>query len=380
MVEPQAATFSKGHADSCTRSGSFFGLAFAAATASLLLDMNQPARLASCSRREELFKQETIDEIAAEVAGRVSVPFVPRTVVEFATAHVIHQMASDLSPKLLNQIRTILVSESSSGSVDDVSAKQLDSISEAVVTELNGKLDLPFLDEEQERDLLFKITRNILHVTTTSKSEFAEKAINASVKTGRQLLNDDSRAALVKHINESVDIPFLSETQEQQLLKSALDSYAGTLSTLLPDGLEKHLKGESPAGLKNMKKQLINRLNKNINIPGLSETQERWLIAKLIDTIIDSMVDGTDAEFLLMSPKQKRRELNDRRALLRRDLKLEKAAHERRRQNIGTKLERIAMQLKELEDEQRLPRQRTVLQACVLGTIGILGYVVYTRQ
>jgi hypothetical protein len=80
----------------------------------------------------------------------------------------------------------------------------------------------------------------------------------------------ESRASLVKAINQAVNLPILGETAEAALLQSAVEMCAETLQALLPPELIETIKGESPDGLLRMKKYLIAQVNKRVDLAGLS--------------------------------------------------------------------------------------------------------------
>jgi hypothetical protein len=138
----------------------------------------------------------------------------------------------------------------------------------------------------------------------------------------------------------------LNEERENELIVKALDACADRLHQVLPPELVTILKGQGPKGLKKTKQFLVERLNHNVNIVGLSEEQEAWLMEQVISLVLDTLLGDTEAELRLMSPEERRGKLLERRAILQREMDLSRRQFEREQSDYQAQLEEINGRLK----------------------------------
>lgn len=61
-----------------------------------------------------------------------------------------------------------------------------------------------------------------------------------------------------------------------------------------------------------MKAYLIARVNECVDIASLSQEQEQRLIEKMIDILIHTYVDNTEAEFLLLTKEEQQTALEEK--------------------------------------------------------------------
>ena len=293
-----------------------------------------------------VFSEELSATIAEEVQKRVELPFVPEPIVLFVMSQAIQNLSSDLSPGTLEKIQEALQAESTESTYDDMPDEERNALADQVAAELNAKIDVPMFDEEQELQVLQQVMRVVLQVMTTSDVEARGAMLQTQLQLSRDILgSDESRAKLVKAINAAVDVPILGESEEEAILTTAVNMCAETLQTLLPPDLIETLKGESPDGLLRMKEYLIVRVNERVDIAGLSEEQEQVLVEKMVDILIDTYVDDTEAEFLLLTKEEQQATLEEREAVLTREIELSTKRYEREQQNLAAQLARIQLRL-----------------------------------
>jgi predicted nucleic acid-binding Zn-ribbon protein len=77
------------------------------------------------------------------------------------------------------------------------------------------------------------------------------------------------------------------------------------------------------------------------------------LIESLVDILIDHFVDGTEAEFSLLTIEEQVEKLHERRDILNREIELSKKRHEREQHNLVAQLERLNMRLQTLPKQKR---------------------------
>lgn len=298
------------------------------------------------SQLANVFTKELSAALAEEVQKRVELPFVPEPVVLFVMTQAIQRLSVDLSPSTLQQVQELLDAEDTESKYDDLPEEERNALADQVAAELNTKIDVPMFDEEQELQALQQIMRVVFEVLTTTDVEARSAMVQTQLQVSRDLLgSDESRAQLVKSINAAVDIPILGEAEEEAILTTAVGMCADTLQALLPPDLIESLKGESPEGLVRMKEYLITTVNERVNLAGLSEEQEQVLIESMVDILIDTYVDDTDAEFLLLTKEEQQATLEERADKLSRELELSTRRYEREQQNLAAQYERIQSRL-----------------------------------
>jgi hypothetical protein len=297
----------------------------------------------------DVWTDEARDDIATEVAELVEFPFpCPEPIVELATGWVVDAIATKLSKDLVRQIGEVVGMS--------IINFELDDLAEKVTAELNTQIDLPFLDETQEDVVLKKITKTVLQVLAKKDVIVAKRSkiiVNQSVATAQTLLGDEAgRRKLALVLNTKMNFPFLDEHAEEELLLRSLEACSEQLLRLLPPELIGVLKGQSSQGLGQTKEIVVKRMNESVDMVGLNEDQEAWLLQNLVDVVvdllIDELIDETEAELLLMNPTEQRQELSERQAIVQRKLRLSKRRFENKQSYFQAKLERIQQRMLEL--------------------------------
>jgi hypothetical protein len=127
--------------------------------------------------------------------------------------------------------------------------------------------------------------------------------IDKYVSTMQILFGEEAgRRQLAQLLNANVDFPYSDEAEEEELLMLALDACADYLLEVMPPaGLIDILKGQGPEGLEMTKRYVVERINRGVDICGLTKGQEAWLLENLMRTAFDILIGDTEAELLLMS-------------------------------------------------------------------------------
>lgn len=111
------------------------------------------------------------------------------------------------------------------------------------------------------------------------------------------MLSTEQITSIASDLNEKVNIPFMGEGKEQDLLESALGTINNQLDSVvdaLPDSAKeiwaKVQDGVSDEEADDLKAQLVSGLNERVNIPFLGEGQEAdMLIAPAVDLIVNTL-------------------------------------------------------------------------------------------
>jgi hypothetical protein len=273
-----------------------------------------------------------------------------------ATKQVLDGLASDLPPNLLNDLRTYL--EVPPGS----SAPSTRDLTKRMAIVLNEKLDIPYLDEQQEQVVLEQVVTVILQVltTTTTASTKNKLTLDASIDASRNLLSSPAnRKAFVEQLNQDVDLPFLDESNEQVLLSAAVDASAQILETMLPPAVLTSLRGrdnnnDPDEGLAATKEHLVERVDATVQLPpSFPRDAKIWIIEKLVDAVLDQVVGDTEAELLLMNAAEQELELATRRASLEHQMELNKLRYDQEQTNLKAQLDKVEARQQELKRSTR---------------------------
>ena len=293
--------------------------------------------------QDTLLTEAAVQDISQEVAERIELPFFcPMPVTIFATSQVVKAIATQVPTELVRQI---------GDAIEARDAPSMETLSETLAIELNRKIDLPVFDEEQEQVILEKISLAVLNVLASSDTIVVDPktVVDESIDTVQSLLSGpDGRKRLARILNTKVDFPFMDEAAEEELLISALENCADRLLEILPPGMVDVLKGHGPEGLEKTKAFLVENMKKNVDLIGLSEEQEEWLFGNLVNVLIDVILEDTQSELLLMSPKEQRAELLQRKVVLNRDLEICQRRYEQEKAFFAAQLERVEEKLRNL--------------------------------
>lgn len=319
-------------------------------------------------------------DIAAQVQSRVKIPPIPSPIIKFIFTQALRSMSQDLSPKLVCQVEELLDSEKTSTNDDDFTKEQVQQLSNAIALELVEKkvIDVPMLDQKQEYEVLVQILNVVFDILTTSEAERRASMI----KSVQEFLANDllgtpeGRKLLIQRMNAALDIPLLNEQQEETIITIAVEACAKTLQTLFPPDLLRTLTGETDHNnLLEMKRYVIMKVNEVVDFVGLNEQQEEALIRSMVDVLIESYVDPTAAELLLLNQKadltsttasasaaetasidpiqQRLTKYQADAAAIQRKIELSTIRYEREQTNLKSKLISIQNQMQELLKESK---------------------------
>ena len=97
---------------------------------------------------------------------------------------------------------------------------------------------------------------------------------------------------------------------------------------------------------------------------GLNEENERKLIETVVGVLVDQAVDGTELEYLILSPDEQKELLREKCALLEHEIQVSKERHEREQRNLAARLERLQARLNDttntVAETERKGRKRSL--------------------
>mmetsp|Transcript_812 Transcript_812/g.1777 ORF Transcript_812/g.1777 Transcript_812/m.1777 type:complete len:408 (+) Transcript_812:92-1315(+) len=325
--------------------------ALAAAGIGSLLVGSLPSSHARCEEAD-LFPDDSLDDIAEQVASFIPLPYVPHALKVLLTKRLLIRFSRELNPKLRGRLREVLQSAASDSSLDDASLEEQQALAKEIAAELNMKIDCPLLTEEQEWEVTQRIIYGLLRVAHTSRTDITSAALTKGMAIGSDLLQPDNRAELAKVMNASVDVPFMTEAQEECMFNLALNKCAEGLQTCMPGWVLDSMRHNSKAGLQATKAQLVDKICDMLDMPMLSDDQKKWLAARMVDHVVDSALTGTSAEFLLMTTAEQRQALLGRRQQCIEELELSRRKFERQQAAAEMQLKLIDQKLRALPSER----------------------------
>jgi len=201
----------------------------------------------------------------------IKIPYVPK----FMVGPILNQSLKLIIEKTPLYLSDDIFNGLMSGDSD------LDDLEESIILQLNEDLYIPFLSREGQRDLVEKLCSIYF-----SPKSFRTAKRQALSRSARDFFNDESRKKIATELNELVDVPFFSEDQEQKAAEKIVDTVYATLQKVLPRTLLDALDSTSPEEIREIRTNLIDRLAEKIQVPLMSEEQEK----KVVQTIVDGFL------------------------------------------------------------------------------------------
>ncbi len=120
------------------------------------------------------------------------------------------------------------------------------------------------------------------------------------------ILNENQINHIVDAVNKKVNIPILGEKAEAKLIRKFVVEALEKLEEILSPEVLAYVNNASAglvkgANLKEAKKRTVKMVNKDVNIPFISERREAQIFTIIIDIIFDAMQQGKE----LLSKKVK---------------------------------------------------------------------------
>lgn len=223
----------------------------------------------------DIFDEYFSENIAKDVSKNLNVPFyIPEPIVTFLVEEAVQKLSTDLSNDTKTKLQEFMQAQATPTSNDNFVEQEINDLSNRIAKEINPKIDVPVLDEDQELILLQQILTVMLQSMAKDPDKNLVEWTNTNLQMSRDLLGGPaSRLQLARSIDTKMEmfkIP-LPEAQRLALIQKAVDSSADLLTRLLPPGLLETLKGESPEGLLKMKEYLINNVNAKLTLWALTK-------------------------------------------------------------------------------------------------------------
>ena len=137
---------------------------------------------------------------------------------------------------------------------------------------------MPLISKEVQDKIVDTICKVMF--TSSSLKTVRRKMV---VRHARHALNTGSREELATKLNDMVDIPLVDDGTEQKAAEKLIDTVCDALERVVPGPVQDLLQTSSPEELRDVRKNLVARVNKVVDVPWVSEQQEREAIRAIVD-------------------------------------------------------------------------------------------------
>jgi hypothetical protein len=219
--------------------------------------------------------------IAKRLQGMIDIPGIPnaieRPIVEQAIKAII-----DVCPLVLpEQVFNKLIAGEAG----------INGVSEAIIRQINDEVYIPLLSREAQKFVVEQICI-ILFSPNTNFETVRRQMVARALK---ELFNADSRVCLATKLNETVDIPLISENNEQIMAEQLVNLCFDVLETFIPTCIRDILETTSPEELRDVRDNMVNRLSEKIDVPFTSEEHEQKALRFIVDFFLSiyGLQEGT---------------------------------------------------------------------------------------
>jgi hypothetical protein len=216
-----------------------------------------------------------------------------------------------------------------------------------VIMTLNEEICIPIISREIQDELVKGICMVLFCPMADQKAR--RKMIG---RTLQKSLNSDSLEDFAQMLNEMIDVPFVSEEAEFQVALKLAKSIHAAFETLVPESMREILtQHSSPKELQEARLNLVTRLNEMIDIPLMSEVEEEKAFKKIVDKLLEryGLAEGTKM------PAEELASIAHELAVLEEELEIQHALFEQKTTELGSKVGKLHDRKKTLEGETVLP-------------------------
>ena len=201
-------------------------------------------------------------------------------------------------------------------------------VKKEVIHKLNEEICIPIISRETQDELI----KGICLVLFGLDNKAARRKMIG--RTLQKTFNNDSLDDFATMLNEMIDVPFVSEEDEQVVALKLAKSIHSAFETLVPEGMRELLaQNSSPEELQEARLNLIKRLNEMIDIPLMSEMEEEKAFAKIVDKLLEryGLAEGTK------QPSEELADIARELSILEEELDIQEALFEQKTKELNTK-------------------------------------------
>lgn len=121
------------------------------------------------------------------------------------------------------------------------------------------------------------------------------------------LLKAKEKKVVAEVLNARIDIPWVPEEIEGQVLEHALNLVEKALEDVLPQPFINLMRdgssGIDPAKAREFGERVIAAINQKVNLPYFTEEQEAAFLKMMVDPVVEAMIDGQTIKDVLAKAK-----------------------------------------------------------------------------
>lgn len=327
-----------------------------------------------CAKRKLLTPIQCAD-VANIVQEKFSVPLIPSSIQLILIQRAVNALVTELEDRtdVEDSKLAILLGQSlDAGITDELVEKICDELASSLANE-----KLPMLGVKEQRELLEVVVRTIL---SPECRPLGVATVHKASRGLDSLLDTEGRSRLVKQLNDKIDIPFLNEDQEAVFFGMVLDSVAKCIKIVIPGDILAVLDGSNQLELKNFKSYATNEVLSRLPFfPGVSVDLQKTLISTVVDILFDALIEGSAIHEVAESFSSSGRInfLRDKEVRLLAEKDLALRAYRRRDTNLQRDLLSVKKEIKSLEGASYAFMALYATTAFTIG--GIIGLASYYR-
>ena len=302
-----------------------------------------------------IFTPAQQEDIAVMLAERINVgPFMmmPSSLKEMIATRIVAAVADAVSSSELDEASSKEIQHAAETVTAGVSPETIDHVVDVV----NKHINVPLVDEATEREIIRQAVS--LMLGDSQPLELLGSSVRSSSGIVRRLLEPEQRAKLAATLAARIDLPFLDEAQEKKLLERVIEGMGGALERVLPAETVRALDGLDTEELEKVKQLTVARLRATSSavLPFVPAEQQQRAISALVDHVFALLADSSLGAAVL-APAEQLERLKRAEALLRGSADSLKRQAARRQAEISRRLAAIERQKKELRKEIRKSRK-----------------------
>eukprot|EP00747_Dinoflagellata_sp_TGD_P180153 gnl/TRDRNA2_/TRDRNA2_32138_c1_seq1.p1 gnl/TRDRNA2_/TRDRNA2_32138_c1~~gnl/TRDRNA2_/TRDRNA2_32138_c1_seq1.p1 ORF type:complete len:313 (-),score=66.02 gnl/TRDRNA2_/TRDRNA2_32138_c1_seq1:61-957(-) len=276
------------------------------------------------------------------------------------------QVVATELPKRLTKAQMEHITRVMDGAADGIDAQEREQVIQAV----SGSLSAVPLVPESMRNVLVGDIFDII-VGDTSLGAYTVGAAGSLITgTASNLLNQEGRTKLATRINNAVDLPGLSEEQEQAIFLKAVDFVGGYLEALIPPTWRKCLQGASPQEIDMFKQNIVTTLDGKFGLPFLSAEKRQGICRCVVDYMFDSFLDASGLDGVVLNPEMQLARLEKVQSDTKIELEVLRRQSARRDAALVRRLELLDKQKADLKKELGY-HSTTYYVIAALGTVAV---------
>ena len=228
------------------------------------------------------------EDLAASISEKLAVPFLPRSLRDVVVSKVVAAIIKTLEEIDLDEQTVSAIQQAAKLQSTGMDDKMLATLTEDVCR----RIDVPLLDRAQERALVEQTVALALGDTSLLQIASSKVGV-INVSFGRLVLDPSSRKAVAQRLNAAVDVPGLNEEQERVIFEKAVDFVGGAIDRLVPAEWRVLLDGLDADEIAQLQAATVSKLVEQAPLPlrsSLSDDKLKSVVAAAVDGLFNALL------------------------------------------------------------------------------------------